>query len=299
MNHNVTQGAGPAGPHRPAGRRYRRRVQLRRDPGDHLAEHPVAFLTGTSARHRAGPRLRIPGPRCRTNQPLAGLGHAGRRAWVLPRFAALADGPPCSARPAAGSALLTEKLIIAGREPLAAWPGGGSARRSLRVRRPRACGRRGRRSSRTDRTAIPDASTGKCRAFSAAPNGGSARLPGAPCTVGDPTTAEHAAARPVCLCIASARSDRPLMPQTGRECLSQCWQSHMAFPRERHGQHFSQTASGKRALACCGQVAGRLPSRPSRPGSGQCGCDVGRVDLGQVPAHVGVVASPAGHDIGR
>ena len=37
-----------------------------------------------------------------------------------------------------------------------------------------------------------------------------ARLSGAPCTVGDPTTAEHAAARPVCLCIASARSDGPL-----------------------------------------------------------------------------------------
>ena len=45
---------GSAGPHRPARRRYRRRVQLRPDPGDQLAEHPDAFLTGELGARRPG-----------------------------------------------------------------------------------------------------------------------------------------------------------------------------------------------------------------------------------------------------
>jgi len=53
---------GATGPHRPARRRYRRRVQLRPDPGDQLAEHPGPFLTrGNQVRRRAGFPIRIPG----------------------------------------------------------------------------------------------------------------------------------------------------------------------------------------------------------------------------------------------
>src|SRR5258708_8469750 len=45
---------GSTGSHRSARRRYRRRVQLRPDPADQLAEHPGAFLTrGASARRPA------------------------------------------------------------------------------------------------------------------------------------------------------------------------------------------------------------------------------------------------------
>jgi hypothetical protein len=44
---------GPAGPHRSAGCRYRRRVQLRRDPDEQLAEHPSAFLTRDQRTGRA------------------------------------------------------------------------------------------------------------------------------------------------------------------------------------------------------------------------------------------------------
>ena len=62
-----------------------------------------------------------------------------------------------------------------------------------------------------------------------------ARLSGAPCTVGDPTTAEHAAARPVCLCIASARSDRPLCRisriSSGMMCPCRRWM----LPRQGPG----------------------------------------------------------------
>ena len=73
MNHHVTQDVrGPLARIGLARRRYRRRVQLRPDPGGQLAEHPGAFLTQrNSARRRDGFPIRRWSPFL--HEPAAGL----------------------------------------------------------------------------------------------------------------------------------------------------------------------------------------------------------------------------------
>jgi hypothetical protein len=103
MNHNVTQGAG--GPLARIGRRVAAIV----------AECNYAATRVTILRNT--PSLFCPAPAPGIGP---GLGSGSRApllhepAWFLQRFSDLADGPACSVWPAAGSVLLTKKLIIAG-----------------------------------------------------------------------------------------------------------------------------------------------------------------------------------------